>query len=201
MFGIDLFDANNDGYLDLSTANGHVIDDRPDYPYEMPGLFMIGGAGGKLRDVTPASGACWSVPRVGRGLIAGDLDDDGRVDALMLSQKSPMTFFHNETPAGMGHWVSFRLEGTKSNRDGIGAVVTVKAGGRQRRMWRCGGGGFQSASDPRLHFGLGSDRIESVEVRWPSGRVDHFAHLEVDRCYRLREGDPAATPLQSLSRR
>ena len=193
-FGIGLLDANNDGYLDLATANGHVNDDRPDYPYEMPGLIMIGDASGKLHDVTAAAGACWSVLRVGRGMIAGDLDNDGRVDALMLSQKSPLTYFHNETPAGMGHYVSFRLEGTRSNRDAIGAVVTIKAGGQQRRAWRYGGGGFQSSSDPRVHFGLGSaTRVDSVEVLWPSGQVDRIGPLEADRHYRLREG--SATPI------
>jgi enediyne biosynthesis protein E4 len=82
----------------------------------------------------------------------------------------------------------------------VGAVVTVTAGGVRRRAWRFGGGSYQSACDPRLHFGLGQDRIEQVEVCWPSGRVERFAHLDSDRCYRIREGDAKPTSLRSLCR-
>jgi tetratricopeptide (TPR) repeat protein len=197
-FGIALLDVNNDGWLDLANANGHVNDDRPDYPYDMPALLLLGGRDGHLIDVTQSVGDPWTVPRVARGLAAGDLDNDGRVDLLSVAQNSPLFYFHNQTAGG--HAVSFLLEGTRSNRDGVGAVVTITAGGRERRAWRCGGGSFVSASDPRIHFGLAGDRLERVEVRWPSGRVDRFGSLEVDRVYRLREGDRAPTPLQSLGR-
>jgi YD repeat-containing protein len=199
-FGITVFDCNNDGRLDLATANGHVNDDRPDYPYDMPALLMVGGDDGHLIDVTQAAGTPWTVPRIGRGLAAGDIDNDGRVDVIILPQKSPLAYFHNETSAA--HFVTFQLEGTKSNRDGIGAVVTVTAGGRQRRAWRSGGGSYQSASDPRLHFGLGKEsRVDNVEVRWPSGRVDRFASLEADRGYRLREGAAEPIPVPGAWRR
>jgi len=197
-FGIVLFDANNDGRLDLAQTNGHVVDNRPDFPLEMPGLILIDGDDGRLVDVTPTAGPAWSVPRIGRALAAGDLDNDGRIDLVSVPQNTPLVYFHNQTAGG--HAVSFLLEGTKSNRDGVGAAVTITAGGRRRSAWRYGGGSYQSASDPRLHFGLGHDRIDEVEVRWPSGRVDRFAHLEVDRSYRLREGDATPTPLPRLSR-
>jgi tetratricopeptide (TPR) repeat protein len=197
-FGIALFDADNDGRLDLATANGHVNDDRPDYPYAMPTQLMMGGKGGRLTDVTQSAGEPWSVPRVGRGLAIGDLDNDGQADVLVLSQQSPLAYFHSESRRG--HFVSFVLEGTKSNREGVGAVVTVKAGGRSRRAWRSGGGSFQSASDPRVHFGLGDEPLGEVEVRWPSGRVDRFQHVEIDRCYRLREGDASPSALWKVGR-
>jgi hypothetical protein len=193
-FGIGLFDADNDGRPDLAIANGHVNDDRPDYPYDMPALLLTGAPGGRLADVTAAAGACWSVPRVGRGLAVGDLDNDGRVDVLILSQKGPLAYLHNRTERP-GHFVTLRLEGTASNRDAVGAAVTVRAGGRNRRSWRLGGGSYQAASDPRLHFGLGdAAQVESVEVRWPSGRVDRFGSLPADRAYRLREGTTEARP-------
>ena len=196
-FGIVLFDANNDGRLDLAQTNGHVVDNRPDFPLEMPGLLLIGGDHGRLVDVTAKAGPAWSVPRIGRALAAGDLDNDGRIDLVSVPQNTPLVFFHNQTASAAGHAVTFLLEGTRSNRDGVGAVVTVTAGGRRRRAWRYGGGSYQSASDPRLHFGLGQDRIDEVEVRWPSGQVDRFENLEVDRCYRLREGDANPTLLWS----
>ena len=188
-FGIILFDVDNDGRLDVATANGHVNDDRPDYPYAMPGLLLMGGENGRLSDVTAAAGEPWTVPRVARGIASGDLDNDGKMDALVLSQQSPLGYFHNVTTEGMGRFVSFRLEGTKSNRDGVGAAVTIKAGGVTRRAWRTGGGSYQSASDPRIHFGLANAaEIEEVRIQWPSGTLDIFGPIKADRHYVLKEG-------------
>jgi hypothetical protein len=190
-FGIVLLDANADGHLDLAIADGHVNDDRPDYPYDMPALLLLGGRDGHLTDATQASGPPWTTPRVARGLAAGDLDRDGRMDLVLLAQKAPLAYFHNL--ADGGHYVSFRLEGTTSNRDAVGAVVSVNAGGRTRRAWRYGGGSYQSESSPSLYFGLGAEtRLDHVEVRWPSGRVDRFEGLAVDQEHRLRE--PGALP-------
>jgi len=195
-FGIVPLDFNNDGRLDLATANGHVNDARPNFPYAMPAQLLAGAGDGRLTDVSTAD-APWTTPRVGRGLAAGDLDNDGRIDLLVVSLDRPLAYFHNRTEGG--RFVTLRLEGTASNRDGVGARVTVTSGGRRQVAQRVGGGSYQSASDPRLHFGLGAaDRVETVEVAWPSGRVDRFRDLAADAGYLLREGHDEATPLQGF---
>ena len=193
-FGASFLDVDNDGRLDLATANGHVNDFRPDLPYEMPGQLLLGGDRGRLTDVSARAGACWAVPRLGRGLVVGDLDDDGRPDLVVLAQDAPLALFHNDGPAG--HWLTFCLEGTASNRDAIGAKVILTAEGRRRVATRFGGGSYQSAGSPRLHFGLGrATRAEAVEVRWPSGRVDSYKDIAADRGYLIREGADRPEPL------
>ena len=186
-FGAAFLDVNNDGWLDLATANGHVGDFRPEIPWQMPAQLLVGTGKGNFVDVSDKAGPPWRVHRLGRGLAAGDLDNDGRVDLLIVSQNSPLAYFHNRTAAG--HSLTLRLEGTASNRDAIGARVTVTAGGRRLTAWRIGGGSYQSASDPRIHVGLGdAERADQIEVTWPSGRVDQFGPLAADAGYRLREG-------------
>src|SRR5207248_2812057 len=144
---------NADGRLDLATANGHVNDLRPNYPYRMPAQLLLGSAEGRLVDATERAGAAWRVPRMGRGLAVGDLDNDGRQDVVIVSHDQPLAYLHNRTAAGRS--LTLRLEGRGPNRDAVGARVTVLAAGRRLVAWRTGGGSFQSASDPRLHFGLG----------------------------------------------
>jgi tetratricopeptide (TPR) repeat protein len=200
-FGIAIFDAANDGRLDVAITNGNVNDFRPFYPFAMPSRLYEGRSDGRLVDVSDRAGPPWAVPRLGRGLAAGDLDNDGRIDLLVVAQDKPLAYFHNQTE-GARHFVTFRLEGTDSNRDGIGArVVVATASGRQVAQ-RVGGGSYLSACDGRLHFGLGaSNLVESVEVRWPSGRLDRWKHLAADTGYLLREADPATRPLAGFRNR
>ena len=153
----------------------------------MPAQLLLGGADGRLTDVSDRAGAPWRVPRMGRGLAVGDLDNDGRQDVLILSHNEPLAYFHNRTEGGRS--LTLRLEGRGSNRDAVGARVTVVTAGRRLVAWRTGGGSYQSACDPRLHFGLGdADRIQTVEILWPSGHVDRFHDLRVDAGYLVREG-------------
>jgi thioredoxin-like negative regulator of GroEL len=198
-FGAAFLDANDDGHLDLATVNGHVEDYRPEVPYAMPAQLFVGD-GRRVADVSDRAGPPWRVPRVGRGLAVGDLDNDGRTDLLLVAQDGPMAYVHNRTAGG--HFLTLRLEGMASNRDAVGARVAITAGGRRRVAWRFGGGSYQSASDPRLHFGLGdADRVEAIEVAWPSGRVDRFGPLAADTGYLLREGLSSPAPLAGFGPR
>ncbi|HWE40295.1 MAG TPA: CRTAC1 family protein, partial [Isosphaeraceae bacterium] len=199
-FGIAFLDADDDGRLDLLTVNGHIADERPEIPYAMPAQLMLGGANGRLTDISAAAGAPFQVPRLGRGLAVGDLDDDGRVDAIVVGHEGPVAYFHNTGPGG--HSITIRLQGTTSNRDAVGARVTVEADGRRQVADRFGGGSYQSSSDPRLHFGLGTAaRADAIEVRWPSGRVDRFPGLAADAVYLIREGEPAPRALGGRANR
>ncbi len=187
-FGIAFLDADNDGWLDVLSTNGHVLDARPQFPWTMPLQLLKGGPGGRLTDVSERAGAPFLPLHLGRGLAVGDLDNDGLLDALVVVQNEPLVYLHNRT-SRPGHSLTLSLEGTQSNRDAIGARVTIRCGPRQLVAQRFGGGSYQSASDPRLHFGLGDDRrVDFVEVRWPSGQVDRHTGLLADRAYRFREG-------------
>jgi hypothetical protein len=188
-FGVAFLDSNNDGWLDLLTVNGHVSDFRPQAAFTMPAQLLLGGEGGRLTDVSAAAGDPFQASHLSRGLAAGDLDNDGRIDALVINQNEPLAFFHGGTRGG--HFVTLQLEGSASNRDGVGAQVMLEAGGRRLVAWRLGGGSYQSAGDPRLHFGLGAaPRVDHLEVRWPSGRVDRHDDLDADTGYLLCEGSP-----------
>ncbi|WP_161602216.1 FG-GAP-like repeat-containing protein [Tautonia marina] len=193
-FGVAFLDANNDGALDLASANGMVNDSRPLYPYAMPTQLMLGSRGGRLTDVTERAGSPWTIPRVSRGLAVGDLDNDGRLDLLVLPQDGPLALFRNRTVGG--HFVTFHLEGTTSSRDAIGTRIVVTNGDHRLVAWRHGGQSYQSAHDPRVHFGLGrSEGAVSVEVTWTSGHVDRFDDLPIDAGYLVREGEPRPVPL------
>jgi tetratricopeptide (TPR) repeat protein len=197
-FGISFLDADNDGRLDLLSANGHVLDGRPRYPWMMPLQLLQGGDDGRVRDVSDTSGPPFGPLHLGRGFAVGDLDNDGRLDAIVVCQNQPLIYLHNRTERGAdGHFFAFRLEGTKSNRDGVGASITVRAGSRSWTTARLGGGNYQSASDPRGHLGLGeAEQIDSIEIRWPSGTIDRHEHLGVDTAYLFKEGQAKPQPLQ-----
>ncbi len=199
-FGAVCLDCDNDGRLDLATANGNIDDFQPVFPYAMPAQLLVGAEGGRLIDVSGRAGAPWSVPRHGRGLAAGDLDNDGRIDLVLIGQNELLAYFHNRTDAG--HFLTVHLVGAGSNRDAVGARLTVvDHEGRTHVAYRHGGGSYQSAGDPRLHIGLGQTRgVRSMEVVWPSGRVERFGAPLGESAYRIQEGRGVPDPLPGFPR-
>ena len=195
-FGVAWIDADGDGRPDLAQANGHV-NRYPSLPYEMAAQLLMRSADGRWIDPPADPGSAWAVPRLGRGLARGDLDGDGRPDLVLVGLGGPMAWLRNRTGPDDGHRLVLVLEGTESNRDAVGAVVSVEAGGRRQWGWRIGGGSYQSSNAPELAFGLGENgRVVLVEVAWPLGRIDRFEDLPADAGYRLIEGDPSPRPLR-----
>lgn len=210
-WGTGMFDADHDGALDLFVANGHthrnaaelvVSEDGRPQAFAQPPQLFLGNGRGAFREVSAAAGAYFRQPRVGRGVAQADYDNDGRTDLAINHIAGPPALLRNvtETPR---HWVRFELEGSRhkdpagSNRDGIGAVVTVRAGGRTYVRHLNGGGSYYSAHEHRLLIGVGdADRLDEVTVRWPSaaGSVQKFGPLAPDRSYRLVEGVDGAQP-------
>jgi hypothetical protein len=130
----------------------------------------------------------------GRGLAVGDVDNDGDPDLLLLGVGERPRLLRNDG-GNRNHWLGVRLEGSRSNRDGVGAVVRVTAGGRRTTQVRAGGTSYASASDPRLLFGLGAaERVERLEVRWPSGLLTVMTDLPAGRYVTVRERDSAGVP-------
>lgn len=191
-FGAKWLDFDNDGWLDLMFANGHVQDNvadlDPRVSYKEPTQLFRNLEGRQFQDLGSEAGEDLRRRIVGRGLAVGDYDSDGLLDALVVDCEGGPLLLHNES-ANTGHWLTCRLLGARSPRDGTGAVVTLDAGGR-KQVRRCGtDGSYMSASDSRVHFGAGPySGPVTLTVRWPSGRTDSFRDVPVDRVVTLREG-------------
>ncbi len=189
-FGARFLDYDNDGLQDLAVINGHVIDiiDRymPNVAYAQS-RQMYRNTGSTLVEVSGAMGKDFMRPRVGRGLAVGDFDNDGYPDLLVSNNGGPGELLHNEGDKG-NHWLGLRLIGMRSNRDGVGAKITIQAGGWVRHFQKTGGGSYLSASDPRLLVGLGgADKVDTVTIRWPSSVTDTLHNLAADHYYTVKE--------------
>jgi hypothetical protein len=188
-WGTRFFDADNDGDRDLFIANGHLESDVEEYEdttFPQRNQLFLNSGDGRYEEHLAADGAL-ALKRVSRGAAFGDYDDDGDIDVLVANVNSRPTLMRNDSAAG--HWLRLRLEGSKSNRAGIGARVVVHSNGLVQSDEVRSGASFLSQSDLRLHFGLGdSEAVERLVVHWPSGLVEEYAELAVDRELVLVEG-------------
>ena len=190
-FGCFFFDYDNDGWPDIFVADGHIeneierVQKRVSYA-EPPHLFRNLG-GGKFQEVTAQVGGAFASPKVARGAAYADIDNDGALDVLVTTNGGRAWLFHNED--GTNHSLRMKLLGTKSNRDGIGAVVRVTSGGAKQWQMLRSGSSYLSQSELVLTFGMGAaTKAEAVEVQWPSGQVDKIASLAADQTITVQEG-------------
>jgi len=204
-FGGGFFDYDNDGWLDLFIANGHVYEEvektTPDIHYKQINSLFHNQGNGKFADVTKLSGEGFTVPHAGRGAAFADFDNDGNVDIVVANNNDPPLLLHNSGSPGR-HFVTLRLTGVKSNRDAMGARMTLKAGDLTQIREIAGGGSYLSQSDLRAHFGLGDiGKIDSIEIQWPSGLRQVFRGVAADRFYVIEEGKDQLIPQRFVAAR
>ena len=182
-WGNGFVDFNNDGWKDLFTANSHVndrIEAFEPHVYKEPNSVFV-NAGGKFSDGTPDG--MKAAAKAHRGAAFGDFNGDGRMDVIVSALGEPAELWENAT-ANAGNWAAFRLTGTKSNRDGIGARIRV---GKQFNEMTSAVS-YASASLIPVHFGVGDAKVlDDVEIRWPSGRVQHLKGVPVNRVIDVKE--------------
>jgi enediyne biosynthesis protein E4 len=195
-FGCFFFDYDNDGWPDIFVADGHIeseierVQKRVSYA-EPPHVFRNLG-GGKFQEVTASLGAAFASPKVARGAAYADIDNDGTLDVLITTNGGHPYLFHNE--GGSNRSLRVKLEGTKSNRDGIGAVVRVTSGGSdskkdQQEKTVHSGSSYLSQSELVLTFGLGDKtKADAIEVQWPSGQVDKLTNVAGNQTVTIQEG-------------
>ena len=192
-WGTKFADFDNDGRRDLFVAQGHVLDTvsraRQGYEYLQPPL-LLRNAGASFVDVSASMGPAFARPAAGRGAAFGDLDNDGDIDVVVANLDAAPSLLRNEG-GNSHHWLAVSLRGTRSNRSGIGAIVSVVDEKGRTQSGICStASSYQSASDRRVHFGLGdAPRAQRVEVRWPSGIVQVLKDVAADRVLEIVESE------------
>ena len=195
-WGAAFFDFDNDGWPDILVANGHVYPEVDKQhlgsTYPEPRILYHNNGNGTFTDISADAGSGITTMHAGRGLAIGDLFNDGRLSAVVSNMNDHPSLLVNQVRSP-NHWIAIRTIGTKSNRDGIGARITAKAGSRLLVDEVRSGASYASQSDMRVHFGLGAvNKIDWIQIRWPSGRLEQFENLQVDAIHTVKEG--AGTP-------
>jgi enediyne biosynthesis protein E4 len=191
-WGTAFVDLDNDGWLDLIAVNGQVYPQVDTIPsgarYRQPKNLFMNERNGQFCDAEAQAGPALLQPRVSRGIAVADFDNDGNLDVVVEDLDGAPMLLHNSGEPG-NHWVSFELQGTKSNRMALGAQIKIVAGGMTQTDSVRSGGGYLSQHDFRAHFGIGKGtKIDSVEIRWPSGKIDTLKALDADKFYSVLEG-------------
>ncbi len=193
MWGTAFLDYDNDGWEDLIAVAGHVypqmdqVKTGASMGYRQPKLLFHNNRDGTFADVSRQYGPVLTENRVSRGLAVGDLDNDGRLDVVVNDLDAPAQVLHNELPDA-GSWLIVRLVGKAGNTDGLGAVVSVKAGTLTMSRWVRSGTSYISQDDLRQHFGLGAQtRADSVEVRWPDQTLTRLENVPANRVLVVRQ--------------
>jgi enediyne biosynthesis protein E4 len=191
-WGTGFVDFDNDGWLDIFVANGHIytaIDTLPGEPqYREPITLLRNAAKGTFDDISNLSGLNDEALQSRRGAAFGDINNDGNIDVVVFNQNGPPSVFLNDTK-NSNHRVLFKLTGTESNRAAIGTRVTVQAGGKSQMAEVRGGGSYISQNDLRLHFGLGGEtKIDKVDIIWPTGKHEELKDVVADKIYTIVEG-------------
>ena len=190
-FGAFFFDYDLDGYPDIFAANGHIEEEigrvQPKVQYKEPPLLFHNLGKGQFENVTSRMGAAFNRPVVARGAAYADYDHDGDLDIVVTTNDGPAYLFRNDG-GNRNHWISMRLVGRKSNRDGIGAVVRVSStSGKQWNMVRSGSS-YCSQSDLALTFGLGADAaVDAIEIDWPSGQKQKLGAVAANQFLTIDE--------------
>jgi len=199
-WGVRFLDYDNDGWKDLLIAQGHDLDTieltSPNLRYREP-MILARNTGSEFVDVSPDSGPVFQQPWVARGLAIGDIDNDGRMDAVVTTNDGSIHILHNET-ATQNHWLTLNLIGHRSNRDAISAEVRLKSKGGSQLALVTTGGSYLSSSDKRVHFGLGADVMATgIEIRWPSGVVQFLNNVAADQILKVDEPEVSNTPKEA----
>jgi hypothetical protein len=197
-WGTAFVDLDNDGWLDLITVTGHVYPQVDTLPsgagYREPTLLQFNQGDGTFCDASDLAGPTLKEKRVSRGLAIGDLFNDGNMDVVVSDLDGAPMILKNRGITGR-NWVSFELAGTKSNRLALNARIKIVAGGVTQTDEIHSGGSYLSQNDLRVHFGLAAaTKIDTVEIRWPSGTVETFGDLAADKFYSVLEGHGFVPP-------
>jgi len=193
-FGCFFFDYDLDGWPDIFIANGHIDPEiqrvQANVKYAMPPHLFRNLGKGKFEEVTNSMGAAFITPRVGRGAAYADTSNDGRLELLLSTNGGPAYLFRNEAQDGSANRsLRLKLVGTKSNRDGIGAVVRLSSGVDSQTQMMRSGSSYLSSSELILTFGLAQrDKADTIEIRWPSGQVDHLSNVAAGQTITATEG-------------